>query len=180
MLQFYIGTHPKPALNETSVDEQVSSVSETDSSSLCDGLSPESTLEKPGEQYETDSFQAFLPEVFIVSDHIDATQSSVNTEHPTSTYVRIITDSIYLSVAVEHAIEETISDTVVSDNSDPEITFGAQRVIDVDSLSETLIYEPDELPQIVPPALLRKTLLIHYSNSFNDIIDAVSDPEIMK
>lgn len=60
------------------------------------------------------SLLAFLPKVFIVSDHIETTQSSGNTEHTTNTYVRVITDPINLALDMEHATEETISDIVAT------------------------------------------------------------------
>ncbi|XP_055051696.1 uncharacterized protein [Misgurnus anguillicaudatus] len=62
-------------------------------------------------------------------------------------------------------------------SSDPEITFGPQEHSDRDSLNDTLAHEPCE--QSAPNALPDRILTIHYSNSFNDMIEAFSDNKIV-
>lgn len=102
-------------------------------------------------QQERDEPQDTLPDVFMTSDENSTTEPSE--DHLASTLLRII--------------------------SDPEITFGPQQLIDVDSLTDTLIYEPDELPSSDPHALPVRNLIIHHANSFNHVIEEFSDPEIL-
>lgn len=67
----------------------------------------------------------------------------------------------------------------LEDNFDPEIIVGAQQSSNYDSLSDTLIYQPNELPQSPIHSLPEKTLVLHHSNSFSEMIETFSDPKIL-
>ncbi len=68
---------------------------------------------------------------------------------------------------------------VLNVSSDPEITFGPQQPIEEDYLNDTVIHDPCNSPQNVPSDLPNRNLTIHYSHSFNDMIEAFSDHEIV-
>lgn len=48
-----------------------------------------------------------------------------------------------------------------------------------DSLSDTLTYQPDELPHSPLNILPETVLILHHSNSFSEMIEAFSDSEIL-
>ncbi|KAG9272835.1 hypothetical protein AMEX_G4595 [Astyanax mexicanus] len=184
ILRFYIATQPKAVLNEESVKncDQASALLESDQLTHSDRL--RSTPERDVQDQRGGSEDSF-PEVFFVSEQIEATQSSVNThlhastDHVANTFVDDIRDPITLSVELEYSVEETVSHAIRADVYDPEISFGAQQIVDNDSLSDTLPYQPEELPHSSPQALSPRILVLHYSNSFAEMIEAFSDPEIM-
>lgn len=127
-----------------------------------------------------DSLQA----VIIISEE-NITESSVTRENPASsshiasTFVNVISDPITLSVDTNYAVLEDVSEVIKADTSDPEIIFGAQQTVDDDSLSDTLLYQADEFPQSPLHILPEITLVLHHSNSFSEMIEAFSDPEII-
>ncbi|KAF3844212.1 hypothetical protein F7725_013553 [Dissostichus mawsoni] len=167
LVRFYIATQPKSVLHEEAHDDSDcdSFVSEPD-------LLPQnkqSTLEftiETNNQLMTDESHDFLLEVFIISEESvteeSFTESSVNRENPASPFANINSDPITLY-----------------STSDPEITFGPAQTGADDNLSDTLIYQPDELPQSPLQILPDITLVLHHSNSFNEVIAAFSDPDIM-
>ncbi|KAK1899296.1 Urease subunit alpha [Dissostichus eleginoides] len=145
LLRFYIATQPKSVLHEEAHDDSDcdSFVSEPD-------LLPQnkqSTLEftiETNNQLMTDESHDFLPEVFIISEESvteeSFTESSVNRENPASPFANINSDPITLSAETNYTVFE-------ADTSDPEITFGPAQTGADDNLSDTLIYQHDELPQ---------------------------------
>ena len=66
--------------------------------------------------------------------------------------------------------------TISGDDLDPEIIIAVQQTVNDDSLSDTLIYELPQSPLNILPEM---TLVLHHSNSFNEMIEAFFDPEIL-
>ncbi|XP_061576483.1 uncharacterized protein LOC133442491 [Cololabis saira] len=170
LLRFYVSTQPKSVLSEESDYHNLSNadcVSEPDN---------EQSVDQNYQQDSKDEPHDFLPEVFIVSEEV-LTDSSVTRETPASssqeTVALVISDPMAFSVDKNYAI--------LQDDSDPEIIFGAQQTVndDFSDLSDTLIYEPDELPENPLNILPETILVLHHSNSFIEMIDAFSDPEIL-
>lgn len=124
-----------------------------------------------------------LPEVFLISEE-SITESSVTRENSTSssylasTLVNIRNDRITLFVDDNYAVLEDVAEVTETDTSDPEIIIGAQETSD-ESLSDTLIYQPDEFPLSPLHTLPEITLVLHQSNSFSEMTEAFSDPDIM-
>ena len=59
--------------------------------------------------------------------------------------------------------------TISGDDLDPEIIIAVQQTVNDDSLSDTLIYELPQSPLNILPEM---TLVLHHSNSFNEMIEA--------
>ncbi|KAL0161727.1 hypothetical protein M9458_045452 [Cirrhinus mrigala] len=78
-----------------------------------------------------------------------------------------------------HSSEDHHAGMQFNVSSDPEITFGPQQPTEEDFLSDTVIHDPCDSPQNVPNDLQNRNLTIHYSHSFNDMIEAFSDHEIV-
>ncbi len=78
-----------------------------------------------------------------------------------------------------HFSQDHLAGMVLNVSSDPEITFGPQQPIEEDSLNDTVIHDPCNSPQNVPNDLPNRNLIIHYSHSFNNMIEAFSDHEIV-
>lgn len=68
---------------------------------------------------------------------------------------------------------------VLNVSSDPKITFAQQQPADEDYFSDTVIHDPCDSQENVPNDLPNRNLTIHYSHSFNDIIEAFSDHKIV-
>lgn len=134
----------------------------------------EQSVERKSWQNSTEQPHDSIPEVFIVYEE-SLTDSLVTRENHSSssreTRTVVICDSMAISMGMNHAFLE--------DNSDPEIIIGSQQLLNDDSLSDTLIYQPDELPQSPIHILPEKMLVLHLSNSFGEMIEAFSDPEIL-
>ncbi len=105
------------------------------------------------ENYQLEIYkpQDTLPDVFFISD-----------------------EDVSLDSSQDH-----LAGMVLNVSSDPEITFGPQQPIEEDSLNDTLIHDSCNSPQNVPNDLPNRNLTIYYSHSFNDMIEAFSDHEIV-
>ena len=125
------------------------------------------------QQDSTDEPHESLPEVLIVPQEF-LTESSVTRESPTSsdqeTRTLVISDPLAFSVDTNYVI--------LQDEPNPEIIFGALQTENDDSLSDTLLYQ-HEIPQRPINIFPVITLVLHHSNSFSEMIEAFSDPEIL-
>ncbi|XP_035996096.1 uncharacterized protein LOC118563930 [Fundulus heteroclitus] len=173
LLRFYISTQLKSELSEESDDNNHTCVKCVPQPDVPDNEAlDEPSVDRHCWQDLTDEVHVSIPDVFIVSEEV-LTDSTVTRECSASssqeTRTVVISDPITFYSGKNYVIE---------DDADPEITFGAQAGND-DSLSDTLIYEPLELPQSPLNLLPETVLVLHYSNSFNEMIEAFSDPEIL-
>ncbi|XP_049900229.1 uncharacterized protein LOC126390120 [Epinephelus moara] len=182
-LRFYIATQPKPVLSEESDDDPGYDgyVSEPDFVPAAEGSTQEFTMDRNYQLDLTDEHHNSLQDVFIISEEsiTESSVTSASATHVASTFDNIISDPISLSLDTNYGVLEDVSEVIEAETSDPEIIFGAQQRVDDDSLSDTLIYQPDELPQSPLHTLPDMTLVLHHSNSFSEMIEAFSDPDIM-
>ncbi|KAM9758014.1 uncharacterized protein ACNS7B_005138 [Menidia menidia] len=161
LLRFYISTQLKSELSEESDDNNHTCVKCVPQPDVPDNEAlDEPSVDRHCWQDLTDEVHVSIPDVFIVSEEV-LTDSTVTRECSASssqeTRTVVISDPITFYSGKNYVIE---------DDADPEITFGAQAGND-DSLSDTLIYEPLELPQSPLNLLPETVLVLHYSNSFN-------------
>lgn len=174
-LRFYIATQPKPHLDEDAStydsedkcdnpilqgQEEISEVSDSQSLSLLSTYSAE----------DQDQDQVTLPHPVI-------TDGSTATNHTVNDFPVVSESSSLLQEVLQEDVVVLQNYVIVADNpyiSDPEITFGPQPGAEFD-FNDTLIYEP-ETPDHTTQT---KIITIHYSNPFNDMIEAFSDPDTL-
>ncbi|KAI7790045.1 hypothetical protein IRJ41_001849 [Triplophysa rosa] len=145
MMSFYITTCPKRNMTEESTDEP---------------------------DQDSDAFDSDLSKDDDWSAQNEYEQQEINEPHDTPPDVFLIYDEEIISV---HSSEDHTASMMLNVSSDPEITFGPQQNTEGDSLSDTVIHEPCNIPQSALNTLPNRNLTVHYSNSFIDIIEAFSD-----
>ncbi|XP_041834214.1 uncharacterized protein LOC121635197 [Melanotaenia boesemani] len=180
ILRFYLATKPKrreESDDELSFASAAIHVSEpavepADEGSTLDLISDRNQLGFINEPHSP------LQELFFFSE--ESIESSTH-ENPTSssTFINVISDPIALSVDANYIVLSDVSEVSEVDNSDPEIIFGAQQTTNNESLSDTLLYQPDDFPPSPLHTLPEITLVLHHTNSFSEMIVAFSNPEIM-
>ncbi len=183
ILRFYLATKPKLLLSEESDDELTfaTDVSEHAVVPADERPTPEFTRGRNELGFINEPHNS-LQEVFFISE--ESTESSITSGNPTSsshvasTFVNITSDPITV-VDANYVVFEDVSEVREVDISDPEIIFGAEQTANDESLSDTLLYQPDEFPLSPLHTLPEITLVLHHSNSFSEMIEAFSDPEIM-
>lgn len=165
-LRFYIATQPKPHSDE---DASHNSAGKYDDPILQgqDDLTEVSDSQSPSLVFshsDEDQDQVSIPPP-------TTTDGSTATNHPVNTDFLVVSESSFL-------LTEALQEDVVLQNyvvvSDPEITFGPQPDAETD-LDDTLIYDP-QTPDYTAQT---KRITIHHSNSFSDMIEAFSDPDIL-
>ncbi|XP_057678137.1 uncharacterized protein LOC130907274 [Corythoichthys intestinalis] len=166
ILRFYITTYPK---SEPTEDSDVTEESDRDLM-IADEPDIGLSIDITDEVYLTEMSHDSLPDVLIVSSEtVTETSATENCESSSQeNRTRVIGDPLAFPTNTNYGALE----------DDPEIIFGAAQTVSDGTLSDTLIYEPDELPQ-GPLDVPDMCLFLHHTNSFNEMIGTFSDPEIL-
>ena len=158
LLRFYISTQPKSVPSEESDDDdhgRADCVSEPDDEPDNEP-DDEQSVDRGYRQDSTDEPHDVLTDSSVTRENLASSSQGIRT--------LVIRDPMAFSVGKNYAIFE--------DDPDSEIISGAKQTVKDDSLSDALIYQLDELPQSLA------ILVLHHSNSFSEMIEAFSDPEI--
>lgn len=183
ILHFYLATKQKLLLSEESDDELnfITGVSERAAVPTYERPTPEFTRDRNQLDFINEPHNSHQEVVFISEESTESTITSRNaasSSYVENTLVNLVSDPITV-VDENYAVLEEVLEVREVDISDPEIIIGAQQTTQDESLSDTLLYQPDEFHLSPRYTLPEITLVLHHRNTFTEMIGAFSDPEIM-
>ncbi|XP_072291357.1 uncharacterized protein [Eucyclogobius newberryi] len=155
MLRFYLATKVKTVIVDDDIDDP--------------SFEEEEWQPNEGTTYINSPQQQspeMVPELYIPSE--DTQNSAVSTFD--------VDDSFTLNSS-DYA--ESLS-LLNANNSDLEIAFGPDQTYNEDSLSDTVVYQPDTMPPLSPQGIIPEiTVVLNQANSFSDMIGAFSDDNML-
>ncbi|XP_023818529.1 uncharacterized protein LOC110016336 [Oryzias latipes] len=186
VLRFYIATQFKELENDDIDDNSkdanscVGDPSDVESLTSEESSSRNLNMNTDEQSHYAELHQTSMQDLRNVSTRSSFHSSSIHEHSQSSTFENEI-QNVTFSGEPSYAVLVDLTEVNESQTSDPEIIIGAQHSSEFDftSLSDTIIFDPDDILQNPQAVIPEVTLVLHHANSFNEMIEAFTDTNIL-